>query len=104
MNKTGFLVIGAAKAGTTTVYSAFQQHPEIYVSPVKETNYFVFSENPPICTGPGDRRALARSVFEQKDYEQLFSGADPTCQGERRAPFTCIILQQLATYMRITRR
>jgi hypothetical protein len=35
-----FLVVGAAKAGTTSIYQYLDQHPEVYLSPIKETNYF----------------------------------------------------------------
>ncbi len=35
-----FLVVGAAKAGTTSIYQYLSQHPEVYLSPIKETNYF----------------------------------------------------------------
>lgn len=35
-----FLIVGAVKAGTTSLHEYLQQHPEIYMSPVKETNYF----------------------------------------------------------------
>ena len=77
MNRAGFLLIGAAKAGTTTVYTALQQHPEVFVSAIKETNFFVYSEEAPALAGPGDANALSRSVFEYKSYEALFAGAGP---------------------------
>jgi hypothetical protein len=32
--------VGAAKAGTTSLYSYLLQHPSIYMSPVKEPHYF----------------------------------------------------------------
>lgn len=35
-----FLVVGAVKAGTTSLHEYLQQHPEVYMSPVKETNHF----------------------------------------------------------------
>jgi hypothetical protein len=35
-----FLVIGAAKCGTTSLYHYLKSHPEVYMSPIKETNYF----------------------------------------------------------------
>jgi hypothetical protein len=35
-----FLVIGAGKAGTTALYNYLGQHPEVYVTPTKETNFF----------------------------------------------------------------
>ncbi len=36
----GFFVVGAVKAGTTALHLFLDQHPEIYMSPVKETNFF----------------------------------------------------------------
>ncbi|MEM1172990.1 MAG: sulfotransferase domain-containing protein [Cyanobacteria bacterium P01_H01_bin.35] len=34
-----FLVVGIEKAGTTSIYQYLNQHPQIYMSPVKETNF-----------------------------------------------------------------
>jgi len=35
-----FFIVGAAKAGTTSLYNYLKQHPDIYMSPIKEPNYF----------------------------------------------------------------
>ncbi len=35
-----FLIIGVQKSGTTSVYTYLKQHPQVYMSPVKETNFF----------------------------------------------------------------
>jgi hypothetical protein len=35
-----FFIVGAPKAGTTSLYHYLDQHPDIYMSPVKEPNYF----------------------------------------------------------------
>jgi hypothetical protein len=35
-----FLLIGAPKAGTTAIYHYLKQHPEIFMSPVKEARFF----------------------------------------------------------------
>jgi Sulfotransferase family len=35
-----FFVVGAPKAGTTSLYYYLGQHPEVYISPIKEPNYF----------------------------------------------------------------
>ncbi len=41
MNKLPtFLIVGAVKAGTTSLHEYLQMHPEVFMSPVKETNYF----------------------------------------------------------------
>jgi hypothetical protein len=35
-----FFIVGAPKAGTTSLYHYLDQHPQIYMSPIKEPNYF----------------------------------------------------------------
>ena len=35
-----FFIVGAPKAGTTSLYHYLGQHPDVYMSPVKEPNYF----------------------------------------------------------------
>jgi hypothetical protein len=35
-----FFVIGAAKCGTTTLYDFLEQHPDVYMSPIKEPHFF----------------------------------------------------------------
>ncbi len=38
--KPNFFIVGAAKSGTTSLYYYLKQHPEIFMSPIKEPNYF----------------------------------------------------------------
>lgn len=35
-----FIVVGANKGGTTSLYHYLKQHPEVYLSPIKEPHYF----------------------------------------------------------------
>lgn len=42
MTMPNFLIIGAAKSGTTSVYNYLRQHPQVYMSPLKETNFFAY--------------------------------------------------------------
>ncbi|MBC8047525.1 MAG: sulfotransferase domain-containing protein [Fimbriimonadaceae bacterium] len=35
-----FIVVGANKGGTTSLYHYLKQHPEVYLSPLKEPHYF----------------------------------------------------------------
>src|SRR4030095_7919400 len=47
-----FIVAGVARAGTTSLANWLAQHPELHLSPVKETNFFA---RPDLGTaGPGD--------------------------------------------------
>ena len=40
LQRINFFVIGAAKCGTTTLYARLNEHPEVFLSPLKEPNYF----------------------------------------------------------------
>lgn len=35
-----FFIVGVAKGGTTSLYTYLKQHPQIYMSPMKEPHYF----------------------------------------------------------------
>ena len=37
-----FIVIGAGRSGTTSLYYYFKQHPDILMSSIKETNFFAY--------------------------------------------------------------
>ena len=37
-----FLIVGAAKAGTTALYWYLAEHPDVFMSQVKEANYFAY--------------------------------------------------------------
>jgi len=41
LKKTNLFLIGAMRAGSTTLYHYLSQHPEIYMSPVKEPDFFI---------------------------------------------------------------
>lgn len=70
-----FLVIGAAKAGTTSLYEYLRQHPDIYMTPTKETNYFALAGRGLDHCGPGDREYIGRfSVTTPQGYQDQFRG------------------------------
>lgn len=39
-NKPDFFIVGAAKAGTTALQQILDDHPDVYMSPLKEPNFF----------------------------------------------------------------
>ena len=72
-----FLIIGAAKAGTTALYYYLKQHPQIFMSPVKEPNFFALEGRKPNFLGPGDNEAINRfSITNIEAYQALFEGAE----------------------------
>jgi hypothetical protein len=40
MKLPNFFIVGAPKAGTTSLYAYLDQHPQIYLSPLKEPHFF----------------------------------------------------------------
>lgn len=67
-----FLVIGAQKAGTTSLYHYLAQHPQIYMSPLKEPAFFDFEGQEPDFCGPRDRELYRFVVTDIESYRQLF--------------------------------
>ena len=61
MKKPNFFIIGAPKCGTTSLASWVSEHPSVYMSPLKEPDYFHANEK----------------IGSLKEYEQLFEGAGP---------------------------
>ena len=63
-----FFVVGHPKCGTTALYDMLSQHPQIFMSPVKEPRYFVADD---------ELRFPALRQRTQEKYLQLFAGAAP---------------------------
>jgi hypothetical protein len=76
MRLPNFLVIGAARSGTTTLHYSLGRHPEIFVSPIKETNFFLFDDagELPAWVDEAARRQIPRTL---EDYAALFEDAAP---------------------------
>jgi hypothetical protein len=60
-------IVGAHKAGTTSLYEYLKQHPQIFMSPMKEPCFF-----------SQDRVRLDRDlvVAKERDYHRLFRGSE----------------------------
>lgn len=69
-----FFVIGAAKSGTTALYDTLKQHPEVFLSPIKEPHYFGFEGEPPVFPGIDGTHYRRTGVWRACDYGQLFAG------------------------------
>ena len=77
MTLPNFMIIGVAKAGTTSLYRYLDQHPQVFMCPVKGTNFFGYEDarawkwtdqgDPPLL------RHFQATTFEE--YEALFAGA-----------------------------
>src|SRR5580704_13514020 len=94
MTLPNFFIAGAPKAGTDLLYYQLDQHPQIYMSPLKEPNYFAeevrlhnFHPSLRALAEPGMaslRKYLDAEVLHKKfggiitelsDYKRLFAEA-----------------------------
>jgi hypothetical protein len=66
-----FLILGAAKTGTTSIYRYLKQHPEIYMSPAKEPRFFIFENEILQFNGIGDEIETAKTSLQE--YQELFA-------------------------------
>lgn len=79
MTLPNFIIIGAGRSGTTSLYHYLRQHPDVFMSPVKETQFFAWQaewagktkteSNNRIC-------AVSYPVRDLQDYTALFAGAN----------------------------
>lgn len=69
-----FLVIGAARSGTTALYAYLRQHPEVFMSASKEPNFFAFANERLDFAGPG-AEFVNNSVTSLDAYQRLFEKA-----------------------------
>lgn len=69
-----FLIIGAMKSGTTSLYEYLREHPEIYCSVTKEPWFFAWEGQQPSHNGPGDDRSDRATITRLEDYRALFAG------------------------------
>jgi hypothetical protein len=70
MRLPNFLIIGAPRSGTTTLYEELGKHPDVFMSPLKEPLFFAVEGHEPF-RGPGDDQGIR----DLKTYCELFAGA-----------------------------
>jgi hypothetical protein len=75
MTLPNFIVIGAAKAGTTALYWYLSEHPAVFMSPVKETNFFGYGRDADGRLIYGDPEIHHFPIQTMAAYEQLFERA-----------------------------
>lgn len=73
MRFPNLFVVGAMKAGTTTLHQVLSAHPEIFMSRVKEPKFFAFQRDKTPFRGPGDP-GNQRFFVDRRRYLRLFEG------------------------------
>jgi hypothetical protein len=71
-----FIIVGAPKCATTSLYEYLRQHPQVFMSPFKEPRFFACEGTPLPLRGPGDERLRRRTTVTLPEYERLFQGSE----------------------------
>jgi hypothetical protein len=76
--RPNFLVIGAAKSGTSSLHRYLDQHPQVFMTANKEPNHFAFQDGVPVFKGyRRDVMPITRNaVVEPEAYLRLYDGGD----------------------------
>jgi hypothetical protein len=82
MRYPSFYIVGAARAGTTSLAQYVAQHPDVGFAPNKEPNFFVFEgKDLRAMPGPANGQTLFQLLYQgcvtdRNKYCQLFSECD----------------------------
>ena len=79
-----FFLVGAAKAGTTSLHRSLKSHPSVFLPDLKEPHYFAN------LALSADERRFFRVVASERDYLRLFARADRgALLGEASTSYLC---------------
>lgn len=75
--RPNFLIIGAARSGTTAAARFLSSHPDIFLTTPKEPHFFALANSTPHFAGPGDDEMINRvAVTDPAEYGALYAKAD----------------------------
>jgi hypothetical protein len=72
-----FLLIGAAKAGSTALFKAVGRHPRVFSTLEKQPGFFSHPNKRPDFKGPAGEMHASRIVFDEEEYRCLFGKCPP---------------------------
>lgn len=70
-----FIIIGAPKTGTSSIFNYVGQHPDAFTSTPKEPCFFLFDRAVPKFAGPGDDTFYSTTIGDIAQYSALFEKA-----------------------------
>ena len=96
-----FLIIGASKCGTTSLYYYLKQHPEISFSDLKEPKYFSSVNESFPHNGIGDKSVDKYAIKSLTEYKSLFADLHNKRVGEA-SPDTLYFYDKTASLIKET--
>lgn len=69
-----FLIVGAAKSGTTSLHFYLKEHPEIYLPKLRKETFFLVDHKNILGEGP---RNIGKNIIKNLDeYQRMFLGSE----------------------------
>ncbi len=75
-----FLIVGAAKSGTTSLFYYLNHHPDVYIPTLKECRFF--SQMPRNQKGLGAEKFQNEGIRSWEEYKELFIGRQEKALGD----------------------
>lgn len=72
-----FFVVGAPKAGTTALYHYLRQHPDVYMSPIKEPGFFADELRPERVSAAWRQHMARQAQALQAFFDDAMRGRPP---------------------------
>jgi len=98
MKLPDFLIIGASKSGTTSLYAWLDGHPGVFMSPIKETNFFAYTPENDSAAAWGAPVTVEFPVRTLEEYAALF---EPAGEGARLGEASPVYLESAGAPDRI---
>ena len=94
-----FLIIGAARSGTTSLYYSLRRHPGVFMPDLKEPFYLSFVDEIPEFTG---LHFLRERMWTTRDYAELFAEAgDDQLRGEASTSYLYMYEKTIANIQQV---
>ncbi|MDY2586482.1 sulfotransferase [Winogradskyella aquimaris] len=85
-NLPNFLIVGTAKAATTTIHEYLKQHPKVFMTEWKEPCFFVFKDQQNLNFKSTKR--IVKFITRLEDYKEIFeNGKSKEIRGESSTPY-----------------
>ena len=82
-----FIVVGANKGGTTSIYHYLKQHKQVYISPVKEPHFF--------------SKDIDVNLFKREFAQNKLQDIDKYVNGEMKEEFHAAFIRDIEQYKKL---
>lgn len=91
-----FLIVGAARSGTTSLHEHLSAHPDIFMPLQKEPSFFCFAGKPPQF-----KDSRHRYITDTEEYLEIFRNHPEKILGESSTPYLYFFEESIANIKKL---